>query len=125
MSSNALSDVITYLEHVAAEVRKIEEQGECVLADQGQASFQNCLRKKAELLNGLSESTSDLVSRLPEDQAEAVGRRMRRFSKIAGMALRLDSVFFMTALLYPEGHQPDEPNDLEVYIEELREQAQD
>jgi hypothetical protein len=45
---------------------------------------------------------------------------MERFSMSASTALRIGSVFFMTALLYPEDHKPGDPNDLEVYIGELR-----
>lgn len=41
----------------------------------------------------------------------------------ASTALRIGSVFFMTALLYPEDYKPGDLNDLEAYIEELRVRA--
>jgi len=49
-----------------------------------------------------------------------ISTRLEQFSMSAGAALRIGSVFFMTALLYPEDHKPGEPNDLETYISELR-----
>jgi hypothetical protein len=41
------------------------------------------------------------------------------FSKNAQTALRLDSVFYMSALLYPGDHQKGEPDNLEKLIASL------
>lgn len=123
MSDNALSELITYLEHVNADVKRIEAEGEVALAEGGQAAFQVCLEKKAKLLAGLAENAWVLVERLRGDDAEGVPRRLEQFSMSASTALRLGSVFFMTALLYPEDYKPGDPNDLEAYIEELRVRA--
>ncbi|MEZ7195996.1 hypothetical protein [Pseudodesulfovibrio karagichevae] len=120
MSSNALSELITYLEHISADVKRIEAEGEIALAEGGQKAFQACLEKKAKLLAGLAENAWVIVERLPEDAADGVAGRLEQFSMSASTALRLGSVFFMTALLYPEDHKPGDPNDLDAYIEELR-----
>ncbi|EGB13962.1 hypothetical protein DND132_0747 [Pseudodesulfovibrio mercurii] len=123
MSDTALSELITYLEHVNADVKRIEAEGEVALAEGGQTAFQACLEKKAKLLAGLAENSWVLVERLDDEEAEDVARRLEAFSMSASTALRIGSVFFMTALLYPEDHKPGEPNDLETYIEELRARA--
>ncbi|MGE4421225.1 MAG: hypothetical protein AB7D39_02910 [Pseudodesulfovibrio sp.] len=120
MSSNALSELITYLEHISADVKRIEAEGEVALAEGGQTAFQACLEKKAKLLAGLAENAWVIVERLPDDAADGVAGRLEQFSMSASTALRLGSVFFMTALLYPEDHKPGDPNDLDAYIEELR-----
>ncbi|WP_207259678.1 hypothetical protein [Desulfovibrio sp. Huiquan2017] len=123
MSDNALSELITYLEHVNADVKRIEAEGEVALAEGGQTAFQGCLEKKAKLLAGLAENAWVLVERLRGDDAEGVARRLEQFSMSASTALRIGSVFFMTALLYPEDYKPGDLNDLEAYIEELRVRA--
>jgi hypothetical protein len=123
MSDNALQELIIFLEHISADVKRIEAEGETALAEGGQAAFQACLEKKAKLLAGLAENAWVLLERLPNDQADGVAGRLEQFSMSASTALRLGSVFFMTALLYPEDHKPGEPNDLDAYIEELRARA--
>jgi hypothetical protein len=123
MSDDALRELITFLEHISAEVKRIEADGESAMAEGGQTAFRACLEKKAKLLAGLAENAWVLVERLPNEQADGVARKLEQFSMSASTALRLGSVFFMTALLYPEDHKPGEPNDLDLYIEELRERA--
>jgi hypothetical protein len=123
MSDDALRELITFLEHISAEVKRIEADGESAMAEGGQTAFQACLEKKAKLLGGLAENAWVLVERLPNEQADGVARKLEQFSMSASTALRLGSVFFMTALLYPEDHKPGEPNELDLYIEELRERA--
>ncbi|WFS61186.1 hypothetical protein LF599_10920 [Pseudodesulfovibrio thermohalotolerans] len=120
MSNDGLSELIAYLEKVNAEVGRIEAEGERALADEGQAAFQACLERKAALLAGLAENSEELVEGIPGAMGDDIAGRLERFSTSAATALRIGSVFFMTALLYPEEHKPGEPNDLEAYIMELR-----
>ncbi|XXJ20068.1 hypothetical protein ACR42D_11100 [Desulfovibrio caledoniensis] len=124
MSDTALPELITFLENISADVKRIEADGETAMAEGGQTAFQACLEKKAKLLAGLAKNSWVLVERLSNDEADGVARRLEQFSMSASTALRLGSVFFMTALLYPEDHKPGEPNDLDAYIEELRERAE-
>ncbi|WP_319585114.1 hypothetical protein [uncultured Pseudodesulfovibrio sp.] len=123
MSNDALQELITFLENMSADVKRIEIDGENALAEGGQTAFQACLEKKAKLLAGLAENSWVLVERLPNEQADGVASKLEQFSMSASTALRIGSVFFMTALLYPEDHKPGEPNDLDVFIGELRERA--
>jgi hypothetical protein len=120
MSNDGLSELIAYLEKVNAEVGRIEAEGERALADEGQTAFQACLERKAALLAGLAENSEELVEGIPGAMGDDIAERLERFSTSAATALRIGSVFFMTALLYPEEHKPGEPNDLEAYIMELR-----
>lgn len=120
MSNNGLPEVIAYLEKVNGEVGRLEAEGERALAGEGQAAFQACLERKAGLLAGLAENAGEFVEEIPGTLGDDIAERLERFSASAATALRIGSVFFMTALLYPEDHKPGEPNDLEAYIAELR-----
>lgn len=120
MPDQAVLELIEYLEKVNAEVKRIEAEGETVLASTGQDAFRAKLEEKAALLAGLAEDSRGLVERVHGDLGDGIARRMERFSTSASTALRVGSVFFMTALLYPEDHRPGEPNDLEAFIAELR-----
>lgn len=120
MPDQAVLELIEYLEKVNAEVKRIEAEGDAVLGSSGQDAFRAKLEEKAELLAGLAEDSLDLVERVDGGLGDEIAQRMERFSTSASTALRVGSVFFMTALLYPEDHRPGEPNDLEVFIGELR-----
>jgi hypothetical protein len=122
MQKQVLADLIAFLEDKAARVRLLESEGEAVLASDGQRAFLAKAEAKAELLAALAEDAWKYTGKLEGDAGTAVARRLEQFSTSASTALRIGSVFFMTALLYPEDHKPGEPNDLETLIGELRTQ---
>ena len=104
-----------YLEDAADRVRNIETRAAAALKTQGQAAYEEAMREKAELLAGLS---GDAGGRFP-DLDEPLAARLRRFSASARRSLDIGSVFFMSALLYPEDYREGEPNDLERFAGEL------
>ena len=73
------------------------------------------MREQAELLAALADD----ADALPGDVDDAVADRLARFSASAAASLQVGSVFFMSALLYPEDHAPGAPNDLEAFAAEL------
>lgn len=121
MQKQALAELISFLEDKAATVLRLEKEGDAVLASEGQLAFQVKLEEKAELLAALSEKSWKLTEAVGGDIGKEIAMRLEQFSMSASAALRIGSVFFMTALLYPEDHQPGEPNDLDNFITELKE----
>lgn len=109
-----------FLEEANARVKQLEAEGDAAMADGGQTAFQAKLEKKAELLASLGTRAAPLTEAIGGDLGRNIDDRLERFASSAATALRIGSVFFMTALLYPEDHQPGEPNDLETFIAELR-----
>jgi len=120
MPNQALADIVAYLEDAAATVRRLEAEGEAVLKSEGQEAYVGKMREKARFLLGLAESGRALADALGGAEGEAIHARLRKFSASAKASLGFDSVFFMSALLYPEDHKPGEPNDLERYAASLR-----
>lgn len=120
MSEKALVDLLSFLEERAATVRRLEAEGDAALQSEGQLAFQVKLEEKAELLAALSEDAWELTEQLEGDLGDEVARQLEQFSMSASTALRIGSVFFMTALLYPENHVKGEPNDLEALIARLK-----
>ncbi|MFH1914216.1 MAG: hypothetical protein ABIK45_08075 [Pseudomonadota bacterium] len=123
MQKQAVEDLVTFLEKRAVRVRELEREGDAALAAEGQFAFQVKAEAKAELLASLSADAWKYTERLDGDEGTEVARRLEQFSTSASTALRIGSVFFMTALLYPEDHNPGEPNDLETLIEGLKRRA--
>lgn len=121
MPDQALERFIVFLEERAARVRALEaEAAQALEGPEGQAGFEKHMRAKAGLLAALSQDGKPLLADLPEAQASPLARKLKVFSAGASNSLRLNSVFYMSALLYPDEHKPGEPNNLEVFISGLR-----
>jgi len=114
----ALAD---FLDERARAVRALETEAEVLIQQKkDQAGYAAKMRAKAELLAGLADDARSLAAALPAPLDAAAAERLEKFSGSANMSLRVGSPFFMSALLYPEDHQPGQPNDLENYAAEVR-----
>ena len=114
---NELSAALT---RIARSIRSIEEDALKALHEQGnQEAYREGMREKANVLRDLPRAMASFLERMDESAREAVEDRLDRFAQGAATALRLGSVFYMSALLYPEDHKEGEPNDLERFIAEL------
>ncbi len=121
MSSSPTAALADYLDEKARQVKALEAEAEAVIHDEGdQAGYQGLMRRKAELLQALAADAAPLVKALGPGLAEAAGERLAGFSLNAENSLRIGSVFFMSALLYPDEHKPGEPNNLELFAAEVR-----
>ena len=80
--------------------------------------------EKARLLASLEEEGETYLEGLPEPLQDQAGHRLHRFSASARNALRIGSIFYMSALLYPEDHKPGQPDDLQVFIRRLRDEGE-
>ncbi|NDV20063.1 hypothetical protein GO013_11615 [Pseudodesulfovibrio sp. JC047] len=123
MPDHARMDLIQFLEQTNADVLRLEKEGEEALQREGQRAFQVKLEEKAKLLAALGENAWEYTEKIEGALGAEIATQLEQFSTSAGAALRIGSVFFMTALLYPEDHKPGDPNDLAVFIEELRQRS--
>jgi hypothetical protein len=118
---NAVSDFpefAPWLEGRIIEVRRIEEDALLKLAAGDSAGYGAAMRDKAELLAALPKEAP--LASLPPEIRENARSRIWDFARNAATALSLNSVFYMSALLYPDDHRKGEPNNLERFLEELR-----
>lgn len=121
MSADAIANLADFLDDKARQVKAIEAEAEAVIHGKGdQAGYQAKMREKAELLSALAKDAAKLVKALKPGLADAADERLSGFSQNAAMALQVGSVFFMSALLYPDEHTPGEPNNLELFAAEVR-----
>ena len=119
-NATSLTAFFAWLEERAHDVRRIEEHALRELEQKNTQSYRDGMRRKAELLAGLPKASIPLVQGLPEDATQTIQQELWRFARNAGNALSLDSVFYMSALLYPEDHREGDPNDLEMFLQDLR-----
>ena len=84
-------------------------------------AYTAAMKEKASLLATMDRDAAALAADV-EDSAlrDAAAHALHRFSNSARNALRLDSVFYMSALLYPDDHKAGEPDNLRLFIDGLR-----
>jgi hypothetical protein len=117
MSQGGVQAIVEFLSAKAAEVRRLEARADqAIHQDKDQARYEAVMREKAALLAGLARDASGLLDGLDEPLAGEVAERLAAFSASAQQALRLGSVFYMWALLYPEDYTEGRKNDLEALI---------
>lgn len=101
-------------------VREAEEAALDLMHNKGdEAGYRAGMRRRAELLAGLSEAAAPFLDAVPAERRPMVEHRLDMFSQSARRSLDIGSVFYMSALLYPEDHKPGEPNTLEAWLTEL------
>ncbi len=102
------------------ELKAIEEQAQKALYEhKDEARYRALMRMRAEHLAALPHRSLIMQHSLPETQRLYVSGKLLSFAQGARNALELDSVFYMSALLYPDDHKPGEPDNMERLIEAL------
>ena len=109
--------LLALLQDRAARIADLESRAaQTIEHDKDQAGYESLMLAKAESLASLAGDAEPLLDGADKDEAAA----LRGFSKSAAMSLKVGSVFFMSALLYPDDHRPGTPNNLELLIESMK-----
>lgn len=111
-----LSFLSKQIQHIAT----IEADAQAKLHDQNDPDgYRQAMSAKAELLAALPAAALPHLDDLPMEMRPMVEHRLDMLASSAKRSLEIGSVFFMSALLYPEDHQAGEPNDLERWLHDL------
>lgn len=102
----------------AATIRRLEAEASRALhVDGDKTAHREKLTTKCLLLEALPEETAGALAGSDAAGVTAFAAGLEDFARRAGMALSLESIFFMGALLYPDAYQDGEPNDLERFLD--------
>ena len=110
---------IGWLKAQHEEIMGYENKANAALDMGDKETYSKNMHKKALKLKELYGQAKGQFPDLASTEKDAVEQTLSRFSSSAATALELDSLFYMSALLYRDDHQPGEPDNLEVLIEEL------
>lgn len=118
-AKNETKNLISLLSAAADEIRRHEETAKVLLYENNdKPGYHARLRQKSIVLCTLLEALK-LYGNLPLHIKAMAQEKIGSFSFEAERALRLDSVFYMAVLLYPEDHQEGSPNELDNLINSL------
>ena len=121
MSETSYITLAEFIEKEAEKIREIEKKANSVLYDnKDEDSYREFMRSKALNLSSLAGKGKALVDLLNEEDKNIIADRLGAFSGSASRSLEVGSIFFMSALLYPEGYKYGDLNDLESFAAEVR-----
>ena len=102
----------------AERIRELEASATKALHENGDApGHRKLMTEKCLVLEALPEAVEEALAGDDAAGAAALLAGLEDFARRAGMALQLESIFFMGALLYPDDYQDGDPNDLERFLE--------
>lgn len=111
-----VAKVLDMVRETAQTIRQLEKDAQEALHGQGDKEAHRAMMlEKCELLADLPEHAEPY---LKSDDAvtDSLRKGLKGFAGRADMALNLESIFFMSALLYPDDYQDGDPNDLERFL---------
>lgn len=120
MLSKAGCEILKALEASHEQMASCESAAYKALDKGDTSEYMGKMRDKAILLAELYENLKPFFTDNDTPFWERVKKRIADFSRNANLALDLDSVFFMSALLYPEDHIKGELDNLLRLIMEIR-----
>ncbi|MFZ5426867.1 MAG: hypothetical protein ACOZEN_07820 [Thermodesulfobacteriota bacterium] len=113
------SDIPKVLEMVretAESIRALEAEAARVLHEDGDKQTHRFnMMEKCELLADMPDHAEPYLKG-DDEVSERLRRGLKDFARRANMALDLESIFFMSALLYPEDYHDGDMNDLERFL---------
>ena len=116
-TGTGLPQALAMARKAAREIRRAESQAHEALHAKGDPQTHRFkMIEKCGLLADLAETTTPLLENGGE-KSKALLAGLKEFARKANMALNLESIFFMTALLYPENYTDGDPNDLERFLD--------
>lgn len=119
MTQNKAATMQDFLQQACRTVQGIESSAAKALADDKTDEYRVLMLEKAKFLASLDRLGQAFLPTLPKNRQADAADRLRRFSGSATTAISLNSVFYMSALLYPEDYVQGNPNDLEVFMSDL------
>lgn len=116
----ACAKMLEWLEKRHATIMECENQA-YVSMDAGDIDdYRAKMRSKAENLASIYQDASSLLDELPQNLRHELAENLETFANGANNALRLNSVFYMSALLYPDEYKSGEPDNLARCVADFR-----
>ncbi|MGD9506374.1 MAG: hypothetical protein AB7W37_15805 [Syntrophobacteraceae bacterium] len=116
-----IGKAIGLLHESATKIRRLESEAKDALFSRDDAAeHRKKLQEKAMLLMDLPDVMEEALAGMDDDAAEDILMGVRDFARRAGQAMGLSSIFYMSALLYPDDYREGDQNDFEKFVDALQ-----
>jgi len=119
--SESTSGALSALLSAAGTIRRMEREArEALFTRDDPDTHRQRLQEKTMLLMELSDLVRPFCEGMAKDVRAELETGLNSFAMRAEQAWELSSIFYMSALLYPEDYKEGDMNDLELFIDRLR-----
>lgn len=125
MDQEAWQTLLTFLFARHSEIKAQEDAAKNDLAKGDTEGYSRHLHERARMVSLLAGEAAPLTKGLPENLVREVLETLRRFSASASFGLKIDSLFYLSALLYRDDHGVDEPDNLVTALKKMKDQGED
>ncbi len=113
-------DILEFCREVAENIHTYENDAKKALTEDNTKLYIDLMRKKALLLSSLAmEIPNKNMKSIPANAQVLVIKKLSSFSQSAQNAIQLDSVWYMSQLLFDEDYKDGEPNNFDLFLQEL------
>lgn len=119
MANASLNDFIIWLKEKHEKIADLEKEALHLLHNKNDdAGYRQKMHEKAEIIAKLYTDAQPKIVNIP--QKDIIEKTLKEFSNGGKMAINLNSIFYMSALLYPDDHKKGEPDNLEKFINKIK-----
>ena len=117
---SSIQNLIDFLQDYHTRVFACEAEAKKALDASDGDAYQKAMKEKAVLMSRIHEEAGPLLAALVGDVQQMAEDKLRRFSRVASFSLEINSPFFWSALLWDEDAPADQPDNLQLFINELK-----
>ena len=115
------SNAVSALRSVAERIRLLESEArEALYVRDDPEAHRRKLQEKTMLLMELPDLVEPYFEGMAKDIRAEIETGLKSFAQRASQAWELSSIFYMSALLYPDDYREGDRNDLELFIDRIR-----
>ncbi len=115
------SNAVLALQRAAERIRHLEDEArDALFTRDDPETYRQKLQEKTMLLMELPDLAGQFYDGMAKDVLAEFETGLSSFAMRAAQAWELSSIFYMSALLYPEDYRKGDRNDLEIFIDRLR-----
>lgn len=114
-----LANLVVWLRNRHDEIMAVEKEAILALEHGDIPCHNQKMQEKAKMLANLFDDSRPLLEGLPGELRFNIALALESFAGSARTALQLESVFYMSALLYPDTHKEGEADNLTLCIDQI------
>lgn len=116
---SACNDLVSFLQDYHTKVFACEDTAKAALDAGDGPAYQQAMKQKAVLMSEIHDAAAPLLAKLEGSVYQLAEDKLRRFARVAAFSLDINSPFFWSALLWDEDAPADQPDNLQLFINEL------
>jgi hypothetical protein len=114
-------DILIFLDEVSAKISECEKNAKKFISDGNNDAYINTMYLKAEILAELPIDIKKYdENTLSPSALKFISENINSFSTSAKTAIKLQSTWYMSQLLFNEDYKEGDPNNFELFVQKVK-----